>query len=421
MGNLSIILALAAILAGGVVVANLQTNTRSTQAAMHEYQFHVLAREASLAGLQVAVRDLTRHAVTAGSFNGAPNFPRVDVPHDGGFYTVEVFVDQCSALTTADYQQVVNDFSLTAGNFVEVVSTGSYLTDGWQDESQEHETRACYIRSVTSTGTPPGFEFAFISDETFDFNGGPDIISVEVDGEGNVHSNSNMDLGPQVNIEGHATYVDPNGSNAHKNTDVYSFSQGETVPLVEFDPEVYRPEGAHTYMTGSYSVSGTQTVGSTAYTADNPFIWFVDGNFSMSGNTHLILPGYTIIVVTGTLSISGTADITGIAELPPRKGSESEMRDWIYENLTEEGKNRIAVYVNGDAWVGGTGHVIGNFYTKGDSTPNGGGSATNLVAAVQAMGNITANRGGNGNNFWYTGAAESVIIPGVTIPGSNEI
>src|SRR5690606_20387986 len=96
-------------------------------------------------------------------------------------------------------------------------------------------------------------------------------------------------------------------------------------------PEVYRPEGAHTYMTGSYSVSGTQTVGSTAYTADNPFIWFVDGNFSMSGNTHLILPGYTIIVVTGTLSISGTADITGIAELPPRKGSESEMRDWIYE------------------------------------------------------------------------------------------
>ncbi len=422
MGNLSTILVLSAILAGGALAYNLQGTTRATVSRTSEYQHQVLARDLAFAGLHMATKDLSSSVFGGTPLATTPGYPRNEVSHAGGTYSVSIS-QNCGILLPGEYAKVFATYPPNSGlqDFVEVVSRGKYDAHIRGDEHQEHEVRACYVRSMESAGAPPSFEFAFISDKNFDFNGGPDIVSVEVDGEGNVHSNSNMDLGPQVNIEGHATYVDPNGSKAHKNTQVYSFGQGERVPLEKFDPEVYRPAGAHTFMTGSYSVSGTEVIGSSAYTADNPFIWFVDGNLTVGGNNHLILPGHTIIVVKGILTISGTANVTAIPELPPHKGSQEEMREWIYRNLTEDGKNKIAFYVDGNATVGGTGQVIGNFYTNGNFTLNGGGNGSNLVGAVQALGTITANGGGNGNNFWYTGAHESVIIPGVAVPGKDRL
>src|SRR5690606_9251289 len=119
MGNFSIILALAAILAGGVVAVNLQSTSSATQGAVAEQQFEILAREVSLAGLQTAVRDIARDAIAMGGFGNAAQFARADVPHDGGAYSVQVRND-CSVLTPG---AVTATWPVTPGNFIEVVST----------------------------------------------------------------------------------------------------------------------------------------------------------------------------------------------------------------------------------------------------------------------------------------------------------
>ncbi|MFW5973181.1 MAG: hypothetical protein ACOCTG_04250 [Bacteroidota bacterium] len=396
----------------------MQQTQQLTDAALSEYQYHLLAREAATAGHTLAGRTLSRNVLTTGAWG---TVAWKDVAHDGGTYSVSVTPDACSNLSSDKRLAVQFALNLSAGDLIEVTSTGQYEAPFGADSLQGHSIVACYAKSKTSSGMPPALEFAFISQQTFDWNGGPDLLSYVLDGDGNVHSNDDMVLGPQVEIEGHATYVTDTGSKAHEKTDVYSFQQGDTVPLQAFDPEVFRPAEAHTYFTGSYDVSGTVTIGSDAHTEDNPFIWFIDGDLSVGNNAHLVLPGHTIIVTTGTFTVSGTANVTAVPDLPPDKGTEEEMRAWITRNLTEDGKNKIAFYSNGDAEVGGTGAMVGNVYTNGDFTLNGGGKGSNFVGAVTALGEITANGGGNGNNFWYTGAHDSVVIPGIMIPGQNII
>jgi len=436
MGKLSLLLVIAALFTSGLVFYNVQGNTLRADQRVWDQQQHVLARDAASTGLSVAVRRL------ADNLNGnwqtvATALQQTDVAHNGGTYSVAATTGtDCSALPSADVTTALASYGVTnaARDVIQITSTGSYASAG--GTPRRHQIVACYLQADWNDPMPPSFLYSFISNNTFTFNGGIEVTSIaNLDGYGNIHSNNNMVLGPQVTIQGHATMSSLTGNSVHQNTSVVSFGQGPSVPMTAFDPNVFRTQnnipasgqpsltnGTFRYDGGNVSLSGNVTIRDPDMPADHnvntPYIWFVNGDLTISNNAHLTLPDHTIIMVTGTINIGGSASVTVTGTEPPNNANSTQFNAWVNQQL-HEGRPPIAWYGNGNVTLGGQGSVVGNFYTNGNFTLNGGGQGGNLVGSVAALGTVTGHGGGQGTNFVYAQVGQQNVIPGVLLPGKQ--
>src|SRR5690606_20442130 len=153
-----------------------------------------------------------------------------ETAYDGGRYEVDAEANaNCPLLSMSEQSIALNPNPLLPGEEIVIVTATGTIQGRIRDESeQRHQIQACYVRSDYGQCAPPAFNDGFSSDDDFTFNGGP-TIQAYVEGEGHVHSNGDMTLGPQVDIDGHATYT--GSGDIHHNTQVASHGSGASVPM----------------------------------------------------------------------------------------------------------------------------------------------------------------------------------------------
>lgn len=442
MGQLSLLFVIAAFLISGIVVYNAGNSADRADEKVWEHQYHVMARDAASTGMSAAARKLALNLNAAWSAgNGAllSDLSATDEEYKGGTYTVtaSAATGGCSILSASNYSSTVALHSyIPDGDVIEIRSTGTYEGAIGSDTEQSHEIVGCYLKADWSLFAPPSFNYGFISDDEFTFNGGPTIQAL-IDGEGHVHSNNRMDLGPQVEIDGHATYT--NTGDIHHNTEVVSHGTGSDIPMTPFDAAAFAADNAIPtvctsgseicrHESAGFASSGDLTIQPPTIDPDHregdPFIWYIDGDLTLSGGDHITVPQYTTIVVTGNISISGGAALTVTGQTAQdvygNNPTPEESRAWVESQLFDGEHSPIAWYGEGSVVLNGTPGVVGNFYVNGDVTLDGGGNGNNTVGSfASTQGDVTANGGGNGNNFWFLQVAEENVIPGVKLPGKQ--
>ena len=472
MGQLSLLLVIAAFFIGGIVVYNANTSATRADEKVWEHQYHVIARDAATTGMARAVRVLGEELNQDWSVDASTALNALSTPqtYESGTYTVTYTTGSCSgSVNNANLTTMLSSIfpSYPTGysaprDLIEIQATGTINGSTGGDTKQSHRIVACYLQTDFNDPQPPSFQYSFISNEDFDFNGGPEIQAY-LEGSGSVHSNEEMDLGPKVVIDGHATMTDT--VNSVNKGSVASFGKGNMIPMVQFDPEDFRisnggniPEigsgssvtDAFRYDSGSMTFSdGMMTLSppSGGDKAGDPWVWFIDGDLTVSGNAHLVLPQWTTVVVNGKLNVQAGANVTVTPTLPPARNAypggangdalyDADLRAWIGTQLLDDEHAPLAWYVDGDEqWlagegddrdnqlddvvIGGGGAMIGNIYTNGDFKLDGGGGGTNLVGSIAAYGEILGNGGGNGNNFWFLEVGQENIIDGVLLPGKQ--
>jgi hypothetical protein len=430
MGQLSLYLVLATFLVSGAVLYNSSRSVDRTEEKVWEHQFRVLAQDAAGTGMAATAKKLGEAVNNVGGFTSHSDYPftATNVPYESGTYSVQTFHNQCSVLSASNIANVVSDFG-PISEWIEIRSTGEYTSTVNNSSTHRHQLRGCYIRADWGQFAPPAFNYGFISDQNATFNGG--TIESFVDGYGHVHANGNMTIRPQTVINGHVTYT--GDDNVHQNATVASHGSGPAVPMTEFsasefalangipgacaDANVCRHDSgfsAGSNMTIAPPGGGTRE--------DNPFIWYIDGDFALTGTTHITVPQFTVIVVTGNVSISGSASLTVTGTNAPNCNNCSEQqREWVESQLIDGETVPIAWYGEGNVTINGSGSVVGNFYVNGDVTLNGGGTGMNTVGSFAALGGMTVNGGAGATrtNFWFIEVAEQNVIPGVALPGKQ--
>jgi hypothetical protein len=457
MGKLSIILVFAAILTGGTLVFNIQRTSLDTDSRLAYQQEQFFAREAAFAGMEIEMRErlrLVQPNINPDGFTVGIGIN--DVPYNGAFYSVTGTLGSCQALgaSPANWDTLgVAPYNFPTGvnngQIMDVTSVGRYGTGA---NATFHEVNGCFVVLNASSSLPPWSDYAFISNDHFEFNGGVSIDTIN--GIGNVHSNSSIDLGPRVRIAGNVTYV--TDGDIKNGTQTASFQEGTGVSMEPFDPYLptYIPDASlgHRVDNVTQNLQNSEIIAPPGWsentvlepgqlgTKENPFYWYIDGDLSISGNIHVRLPVYTIVVATGSFSVEGSASVTVSKEPKPESNSDADVKAWIESNLSPEGEGMLGWYVNGEYYLPnnydpridedttggvdlkGTGNFVGNIFTNGSFTLSGGGQGSNIVGSVAAYGTITGNGGGQGNNqarnFWYAGMADEIIHPGAMIPSN---
>ena len=455
MGQYSLIAVVGAFLLSAVVLFNASNSSANAEEKVWEHQYHVISRDAASTGMSATTRRLADKLNSAWDASLAASLGKNNVAYDDGRYTVTASASAtgCSLLTPANFASAVsqNGFIID-GQVIEVHARGNY--DGAigsdADGLQSHEIAACFVKADYGLFSSPAFNFGFISEDAFTFNGGADIQAL-VDGQGHVHSNNSMTLGPQVDIDGVVTYV---GKDAiHKNAQIGGEAKGVDIPMKYFDVEKFKAdEGGITatvctnypnkckFSTGGFTSSGNATIqpptADVGHRKDDPFIWFVDGNFTLSGSHHIKVPQYTTIVVTGNISVSGTSAVTvtgkTMYDLYGTNPTPEQQRNWVVSQLFDGQHSPLAWYAGslktdgtpnpttGNVKINGTSALVGNFYVNGDVELDGGGQGNNTVGSfASTAGDVTANGGGKGGNFWFLEVAKENEINSVKLPGKQ--
>lgn len=464
MGQFSLLAVLAAFLISGAVIFNANRSADNADQKVWEHQYHVLARDLATSGMAAAVREMTDGFVANTTWDGgfAGSLGQSDIAYGGGTYTITAAAANpgptaCPLLTSTEYTKAMTDAGGDAfvpqGDVITITATGAIQGDAGGDIDQSHQLRACYVKADYGLFSPPAFNFGFISDEDFTFNGGP-VIQAYVEGDGHIHSNGDMALGPQVEIDGHATYTGT--GDVHRNTTVSSHGGGPTIPLELFDaidfaasnniPSLCTTDQNACRYDAGFTATGDMTISPPAsdpnHRETDPFIWYIDGDFTLSGGDHITVPQYTTIVVSGNISISGGSAVTVTGQTAQdycgcNHPTEEQSRQWVGSQLFNNDESPLAWYAGtvvkpdpadettwysagGNTTISGTPGVVGNFYVNGDVELNGGGTGNNTIGSfASADGNITANGGGNGNNFWFLDVADENVVDGVKLPGKQ--
>ncbi len=369
MGQSSIILAVAATFAIGVLVLGMQRGTNKADEELAGYHYDVLAREAAATGMNTTVRQLADSIDTWTT----TAFGYTNVPYKQGTYTTVV-----TALNA---------------DTVDVVSTGTFGVT-------QHILEARYRKGYMSDVIPGPFKYAIISDLDLTLNGSAEILAANDSSNANIHANGNLTSnGNNIHIEGYGTYspsgsgtinpgnaidtvfdpnVDYNDSEANMYEDEYiDIPNFDTTPYTSIPPSTFTT-ASDTSLTGVIDLQAWATsLGFAGYgTEANPFVLYVNGNLTMSGGVTML--GYGQVVVSGSIDISGSVT-SSTTPVPAHTAPDSEWDAWTAANLDAAGKTKIGYYANGDITVSGNSAVVGQLWSNNTVTLNGGGGQTSNV------------------------------------------
>jgi len=265
------------------------------------------------------------------------------------YYDVEV---QVAVPGTPEYPEEIKT----------LISTGTLEGGGRYNQNRVVEVK---LKKGVSPSPSLSYEYAVLTDDTMDINGG---ISIS----GNIHSNGNIDISnPDVfTLAGSAT---ASGSNNYPGG--LTGVPEKTVPTIDWDlfrekvinpdnPEIENENG-----NGKYYGSDT----SVEFFYDDPItlkgIHFVDGDIIIKSD--IILKNATIFA-TGTIRVLGNGDVD-------------------FQNDLEV--NPLALIAMGDITIGGGVHGAGIIQTTGGDFTNNGNVDIDEGAIYANEG--TFNGGGN--------------------------
>jgi hypothetical protein len=301
-------------------------------------QYEVLARNAALAGFNIGRQKL------AETFAGS----HLSGTYSSGTYETDVVV---------------------AGNDAMITSTGTMGSARFDERTYEIQGRFEKVR-VLHDHAPVFMEYAILSDADLEL-GGDMLAEVIVDGtvsstlNANVHTNANLLItGNSVQVGGFGTFTGT-GSGRPAGSLEGSFQPNylpeSDMPTAYHAEEVEIPELDIAEMTTSTNIDGTPYV--DTYTAsdvsltggtysfggtrENPYVWHIEGNLSLSGNT--VIDGYVVFLVDGNVDVKGSVRVgeTG------------------YDGPEE---TPIGVYATGNVDLHGSAHLEGQVFAGGDVT-----------------------------------------------------
>jgi hypothetical protein len=373
--------------------------------------------------------------------SNAGTLQQTDVEYNGAEYTIQAVSETCEIMPQADLDAVRAGY--TGSELIQITATGTVRGDVGGDDRQSHEQVACYLKADWGAVMPPAFQYAMISQDDMSLSGNAEVAGYLETELGNIHTNSDLRMSGNTDVNGHATHS--GSASVSGNASAITVTEGEPVPMVQFDPTEFRsangiPSGTGTiqngrflYTGGSVSLSGNPPGNGNCPTgssscmivqdpdnpadrgASEPYIWFVNGNLSLSAGSYVRLPQYTIVVVTGTVSVSGNASIyvSGSPNaIPNQNANNNTVRNWVQTQLFNN-EMPIAVYSVGSMSLSGNGSILGNYYTNSNAQVSGNGRK---VGSVAAYGTIQGS--GNGS-FFYTSVGQATVIPGILLPGKQ--
>lgn len=420
MGNYALVFALAGAVSLSAFVFVSRSATSEADRNLSTHTFNQIAREAALTGLNTTVRRIV--ADTNSWFIDPSKYGFTDTEYRNATFTTHVD-------TTGFVKGPVLD--RCAIDTVRVVSVGSSFG------GEDHMVDAVYVRTCSSEGAPPAFSHAIASDKNFNINGETLILSGDALKNANVHTNRQLYVNGSPVVEGYGTYVMPGGlcdtclgflPNDDENGLNPNVFQSDSVDIPTFVPAEIRPQA--TYVEGSVHINSDVTIDFTNYqgitgygTQDNPFIWYIEGDFLLDAGVEMRVEGYVTIVVEGAAQIN--ADSKLLASLPPN--TDPPVTTWLYPNVlaardfvneymptgttmglyvagNKDGKpDEPSVIINGNTVI--TGQVFANddIRVNGDAT---------VFGAMATKGEMQFN---GKNIIWYAGANEGILLPGMLI------
>jgi len=301
-------------------------------------QYSVLARNAALAGFNIGRQKL------AETFAGG----HVSGNYSSGTYDTEVVV---------------------AGTDAMITSKGTMGSARFDERTYQIEGRFVKVR-VLHDHAPVFMEYAILSDADLEL-GGNMSAEVIVDGtyssklNANVHTNANLLItGNSVEVGGFGTYSgtgearpapsleDSFQPNYMPESNMATAYQADEIDIPEIDIAAMT---ATTNIDGTpyvdnYTASDVSLTGGTLSfggTRENPYVWHIDGNLTMAGNT--VIDGYVVFLVEGDVDLQGSVTIgeTG------------------YDGPEE---TPIGIYATGKVDLHGSAHVEGQVFAGGDVT-----------------------------------------------------
>ncbi len=417
MGNYSVILALAATLALAILILAAIRSTQAAQDRTDDYTYNVLAREGAATGLNLTASKLARDTDSWADDVDLYGFD--NVAYGAAIFSVDVLANYSPTVVTGQCNV----------DTVDVVSTGVAA-------DQQHVIEATYVRSCRDEGGEPGRRIAVASEQQFLINGESAVFSSDATQNANVHSNDQLYVNGDPQVEGYGTYVNsyhcdpsscpgftPNDDTNGSDPNVF---QGDEIDIPDFDASEWYPQA--TYVESTQELDGgtidfTNYNGITGFgTSANPFIWYIQGDLLIDGDVRFL--GHVMIVVEGYLHIE--SDVTLLTSVPaytddPPESTiddpnKDDMREWIADNVNDEitagiyvegskdnKSDEPGIHINSNAVV--VGHLVANHmvHINGDATIVGG-----IITGDQMH--------FNGKNVtWFTGLNDSVDIQGTTV------
>ncbi len=287
MGKAAIIIVTASVLLGSVYAFGAKEDVRSAEARLSTHQYEILARNAALAGYNMAKQELADDFATPS--------PTSTGTYEGGDYDVSIAL---------------------SGAIAKVKSTGTIAGPEGEEISftVEAEIEKEMVSSVPDEA-PPFMSYAMFAEDDLNL-GGSLLYDLYVDGNeentlnANMHTNGNLSLsGNAATVRGFGTYVGAtSGSHLTSAFDPYYNPTNDDV--IQRVPEVEAPTfdmadflsktivdqstSGDVNLNGSYNFGGTR---------EDPYVWHIDGTLAASGG--VVLEGYIMFLVDGDIELSG--------------------------------------------------------------------------------------------------------------------
>lgn len=351
MGKAAIIIVTASVLLGSIYAFGAKEEVRGAEARLSTHQYEILARNAALAGYNMAKQALAEDfATTASNLSGT-------------------------------YEDSDYDVSIArSGAIANIVSVGT--TTGPEGEEIAFTVEAEIEKEFTSgipDEAPPFMRYAMFSGGNLDLDGNL-LYDLYVDGNeentlnANMHTNADLSLsGNSATVRGFGTYVGA-ASGAHLTSTFDPYYNPTNDPVVQqvpaidtptFDTADFLSKIIVDQTSGDVSLHGSYTLGGTR---EDPYVWYVNGLLSASGGVEI--DGYVMFIVDGDIELSGNV----------HAGNSG------YEGADE---SSIAFYASGAIDLGGNSEVYGQLLAGSSlnfqhGTPHVYGSVASLNAVTMS-------------------------------------
>lgn len=328
MGKAALLAIAALVVMGAYYGMSAQRGMLATNEDVADYQYEVVARNAALAGFNLAKQEL---ATSFSPLNVGPK------PYGDGSFKVDVSIK---------------------GSNAEVVSRG-------KAGGRTYTIYATIEKEVVIPPDVPAYlKHALLTEKDLTINGNVSFDTIRVAGtddavfNANIHTNGKLTVkGNAASIRGFGTYVttaDVKHPNVFK---PYSNDTGEPViqkvdkiDIPTFDMDAIAMKvGTDSVTAGDVVLSGSYDFSQLSASRENPYVWHVKGNLSAVGNTQLT--GYVMFLVEGNINFTGNVQV-GTHEGPA--------------------ESNYAFYCNGNIEIGGNAKTLwGQMVAAGDVTFHG--------------------------------------------------
>lgn len=287
MGKAAILIVTASVLLGSVYAFGAKEDVQEAATRLSTHQYEILARNAALAGYNMAKLELAEDFATPPS--------AVSGTYEGSDYDVSITL---------------------SGAIAKVKSVG--VIDGPEGDEISFTVDAVIEKEMVSSvpdDAPPFMKYAMFADDDLSLSGSL-LYDLYVDGNeentlnANMHTNGNLSLsGNAATVRGFGTYVAA-ASGSHLTSAFDPYYNPTNEPVIQQVPEVEAPVFdtadfltktiVDQSTTGDVALYGTYNFGGTR---ENPYVWHIEGTLSASGG--VVLDGYVMFIVDGDIELSG--------------------------------------------------------------------------------------------------------------------